>query len=128
MTSMLGYLPQHDDEAVVVAVGLAGLWFSVPALIRGRSSGLEGWKRSRVRLLAGAVILAVTGWVLFAFLANAEPPGGTPGGHWGTTVDKVTLGVWLAGIAAIFGYNIWRERSSRGTGGRRGRHRNTRLE
>jgi len=107
---MLGYLPQHDAEAVVVAVALGGLWFCVPALIEGRSSGLEGWRPSRIRLLAGVVILALTGVVLFVFLTNAEPPGGAPGGHWGTTGDKVTLGVWLAGIAAIFGYSIWRER------------------
>ena len=107
---MFGYLPQHDAEAAVVAFALAGLWFSVPALVRGRSRGLEGWRPSRVRLVSGAVSLALTAWVLFAFLTDAEPPGGTRGGHWGTTVDKVALGIWLAGIAAMFGYNIWRER------------------
>jgi hypothetical protein len=112
MTRVLGYLPQHVAEALVVAVALGGLWFSVPALIQGRSNGLEGWRRSRVRLLAGVVVLGLTGWVLFAFITNAEPPGGARGGHWGTTGDKVTLGVWLAGIGAIFGYNLWRERPS----------------
>jgi len=42
--------------------------------------------------------------VLFVFLTDVEPPGGATGGHWGTTLDRATLGVWLAGIAAIFGY------------------------
>jgi hypothetical protein len=61
-------------------------------------------------LLAGVQILALMGVVLFVFLTDADPPGGAPGGHSGTVVDRATLGVWLSGIAAIFGYSIWRER------------------
>jgi len=35
--------------------------------------------------------------VLFVFLTDAEPLGGATGGHWGTTLDRATLGVLAGG-------------------------------
>src|SRR5262249_10504484 len=108
---MIGYLPQHTSEALAVAVAIGSMCFSVPALIRGRSNGApEGWTPTRVRLVAAFGIALVTGWVVLSFLVNAEPPGGTGGGHWGSTRYRILLGVWIAGIAGLVAHSLWKER------------------
>src|SRR6266705_3227668 len=93
----LAYLPQHLAEIVGLAIATFGIGSALPVLIRGSDPELPAWSRARVRLIAAAAVLFSIGAGVSGFLLDAEPPGGTAGGHWGTTADKALLGIWLVG-------------------------------
>ena len=109
----IAYLPQHLAEVSGLAVSVCGIAFALPPLIRGESPELERWSPGRIRVVAAAAVLVAVAIGVSGFVLPAEPPGGLPGGHWGTTFDKALLGVWLIGIASIAVFVYRRNRSRR---------------
>ena len=108
----LAYLPQHLAEIVGLTIATFGIGSALPVLIRGSDPELPAWSRARVRLIAAAAVLFSIGAGVSGFLLDAEPPGGTAGGHWGTTADKALVGIWLVGIGSI-AFHVYRKRQSR---------------
>jgi hypothetical protein len=62
------------------------------------------------RLVGAVVVLAGVGIVLFVFLVNAEPPGGAPGGHWGSTWIQVVVAIWLLLLLGLTVLNLTKTR------------------
>lgn len=112
---VLAYLPRYiaDASALVAAIGIA--LRALVALITGRLAGMappdEGgvWTRPRVRMAAIVALLVAAGIALLGFVLPAEPPGGLHN-HWGGTSDRVAFGIWVAFMAAITAYGLWRDR------------------
>jgi len=109
VTGALAYLPQYVAEVGGVALCVSFVIGALPALITGRTSARPDWSARRVRAAATLGVLLGGAVVLVAFVIPAEPSGGFPGGHWGTTGSEVVMGVWLFCVAAITGWNLRRE-------------------
>jgi hypothetical protein len=106
---MLAYLPQRLAELSAIALFVGALIASLPPLLTGRASYSPSWPPWRIRSVAAAGLLLLTVLVIITFVTDAEPPGGLPQGHWGDHTDRLFFAGWLAFLAAIVSFNVWRE-------------------
>jgi|GraSoiStandDraft_29_1057270.scaffolds.fasta_scaffold660294_2 hypothetical protein len=102
MSGLLSYLPQYDFEVGSVALAVCFTGLGLILLLTGTAPGEHRLNTRTVRLIGGFQILLGVGVGALGLSTNAEPPGGLQSGHWGGTTNIVMLGVWLAGLTAIF--------------------------
>jgi hypothetical protein len=107
---IVGYLPQHVSEVGGTFLGVVFLAVALYLLWSGDAAGPTPFGSRTVRLIGVAVMLFGVGMIVASWAINSEPPcGACTGDHWGSTFDKVVLGLWLTALVLILTIEVRRE-------------------